>query len=552
MDRIKNIAYVGASSIISSLGIGTKKNIEGLEEYKTNISERYSTPVCGIDREDIEEEAGYSFAENISIKAINEVLAKSGVDLSKENTQLVVSTTKGNIEYINEDIERAYLWNMAAKIEKRFNCAHKSVIVSNACVSGVAGIALAARMIEREETEHVIVLGVDVLSEFVVSGFNSFKSVSSTICQPYSKDRNGLTLGEGCGVILITSDKRLSDEGISIAGSGISNDANHISGPSRTGDGLFYAIDKAMKQAGLKAEDIDMVNAHGTGTVYNDEMESKAIELAGLRNVACNSLKPYIGHTLGASGVIETIMLVEQMKQNKVYGVKTYEECGTPYELNVDRKHRDIEINNAIKTASGFGGTNAAIVLMKHEQKRTKSEKVKEAIEIAEVEIKAKYTGDVAQEIKDEFTKYCKADMKFFKMDKLSRLGYVATSKLLQGRDLSHIDPSRIGFIMANRSSSMDTDLRHQANVDKHLAEGSSPAVFVYTLANIVAGEVCIKHKFKGELMCFVQEERDIEFVRAYSHKVIEEDICDAVVYGWCELMNDDYNVELKLITSVR
>lgn len=141
--------------------------------------------------------------------------------------------------------------------------------------------------------------GFDLLSDFIVSGFNAFKSVSPTLCRPYDAARDGLTLGEACGAVLLTRDRRLSGTGVSVAGGGISNDANHISAPSRTGDGLWYAIRAALAEAGTGAGEVGLVNTHGTATAYNDEMESKALHLAGLCGVPCNSLKPYFGHTLG-------------------------------------------------------------------------------------------------------------------------------------------------------------------------------------------------------------------------------------------------------------
>ncbi len=550
MATIKRNVYIGSNSIISSLGVGTANNCSNIGAYTSNLSSYCNTPACTIERDEIDCKVveGFSFIEQISILAIKNVITESNLSLSDNRTLLIISTTKGEIESINQDIERTYLWSFAKKIEKYFNCHNRAHIVSNACVSGVAAIVLGARLIEQNEYDNIIVLGVDTISEFVVSGFNSFRSISQTLCKPYDNQRDGLTIGEGCGALLLTNNRELSDSDIRVLGGGISNDANHISGPSRTGDGLFFALEKAMKEAGLSSEEIDYINTHGTGTPFNDEMESKALNLASLTNVPCNSLKPYIGHTLGASGVIETIFVVEQMKRGQVYGVKGYSENGVPYQLNISNTHRDININSAIKCASGFGGTNAAIVLSKLDREVEKAYKEIDIKEIASITIEKQYDIEFAESIKREYKGLNDSNLKFFKMDNLSKLGYVASCKLLKGIDLTDISQSRVGVILANRSSSLDTDIKHQSIVDAKLEEGASPAVFVYTLANIVAAEISIKHKFQGELMFFVNENKCMDYLYNYSKDLINRDICDAVLYGWCELLQNDYNLELKLI----
>ncbi len=548
MDRIKNKVYISETSLISSLGTTVAGHYKAINDYHTNIHSYNSIPVCRIDRSTVVEIPGYTFLEQLSINVLSELIRKTNIELSDNRTLLILSTTKGNVEYLDSDFDKTYLWSISNRLAEHFSASHKPLIVSNACVSGVAAIAIASRMIENGEYDNVFVLGVDLVSEFVVSGFNSFKSISPTICQPYNKDRDGLTIGEACGALLLTNDASLSTSGIQVCGGGISSDANHISGPSRTGDGLYLAIAQAMKDAGVASEQINCVNAHGTGTPFNDEMESKALKLANLDAVPCNSLKPYFGHTLGASGVIETIMLVEQMKQNIFFGVKGYTECGVPHPLNITAEHRQTNLDFAIKIASGFGGTNAAIVLGKTALTQKYLPASNPTTEIASIALSGKNDENFSEYIKAEYKLLGESNLKFFKMDSLSKLGYVASCKLLKDVDLSSYDRSRIGIVIANRSSSLDTDIKHQTIVNKHLDEGASPAIFVYTLANIVAAEISIKHKFQGELSVFVQESKDIEFLFDYSQKLINNDTCDVVLFGWCEYLNDNYEVELHLI----
>ncbi|MFR9650623.1 MAG: beta-ketoacyl synthase N-terminal-like domain-containing protein [Rikenellaceae bacterium] len=326
--------FCGAREVICSLGRDKGEVFSAMERYETSISHfDDGTPLCRINRDDLSCEGleGYTFAEQLAILSLKSTAEQSGRSIDGERTALIISTTKGNIEMINRDFERSYLWEMGRRIANYFGYRGRVTVVSNACVSGVSAVAIGTRMVERSEVDNVFIVGVDIVSEFVVSGFNSFKSISPNICRPYDSGRDGLTLGEGCGAILLSSEAGAESESIVVSGYGLTDDANHISGPSRTGDGLFYAIERAMESAGVTGDDIGLINAHGTATPFNDDMESKAIAWAGLTASPCNSLKPYIGHTLGASGVIEIIIAIEQMLHSKVLGVKGYKESGVPY-----------------------------------------------------------------------------------------------------------------------------------------------------------------------------------------------------------------------------
>jgi 3-oxoacyl-[acyl-carrier-protein] synthase-1 len=220
------------------------------------------------------------------------------------------------------------------------------------------------RMLRTGKYESAIIGGADVISEFILSGFQSFQALSPGICKPFDKDRDGLNLGEGAGTIILSSNPKYAGN-IKVLGGSISNDANHISGPSRTGEELSFAIDRALKDAKLIAEDIGFISAHGTATPYNDEMEANAISLSGLGTVPLNSLKANYGHTLGAAGLIESIMSVRSLKENLILPTMGFEERGVTKPVNVAHQVSAISKKNFLKTASGFGGCNAAIVFGK-------------------------------------------------------------------------------------------------------------------------------------------------------------------------------------------
>jgi len=380
--------YVHASYLISSLGFGIQENSTKLFKGESGSElildpKYYPEPFFAskIDHSRFASafeklfpfsENKYPFFEELLLFVIQNSINQFPIDIESEETLLIISSTKGNIDLLAankkskwED-DRVFLWKSAQIIQDFFKLKNKVVVISNACISGVEAIAIGSRLIRDGSYKNVIVAGADILSEFVVAGFQSFQSLSAELCRPYDKDRVGLNLGEAAGALILTSLEQSS--AIEVLGAGVSNDANHISGPSRTGDGLFIAIQSAIKESNIEAKDIDFISGHGTATIYNDEMESKAFKIAGLENTPVNSLKGYWGHTLGAAGLIESIAAIETMKENRLIKTLGYENHGVSAAINVIQESHSLPIRSVLKTASGFGGANAAIIFKKDEQ----------------------------------------------------------------------------------------------------------------------------------------------------------------------------------------
>jgi 3-oxoacyl-[acyl-carrier-protein] synthase I len=297
-------------------------------------------------------------------------LADSNISATDKKTVLIISSTKGNISLLETEPaseslnNRISLYSSARLVADHFQFSNQPVIISNACISGILAILTGMRLIQSGQYEHAIVAGADVISKFVLSGFQSFQAISLLPCKPFDAARDGINLGEGAATVIITSNKNHSS-GIKVTGGSVSNDANHISGPSRTGEELNLAITKAMKIAGLHAEDIGFISAHGTATVFNDEMEAKAIALAGMQSVPVNSLKGYYGHTLGAAGLIESIISIQSLKENLVIPTRGFKNPGVTQPVNICSALYRSSLQNCLKTASGFGGCNAAMVFSK-------------------------------------------------------------------------------------------------------------------------------------------------------------------------------------------
>lgn len=372
--------YIESGNIISPLGFSTEENyaniLSGRSGLRLHTDSRLSDvplQLALIDDALLEstfaavvgDGSGFTRFEKFCLLTVTSLLKNSSIDISSPDTIIILSTTKGNIELLESresyDPRRLHLWHSAALIAKHFSAYNKPLIISNACVSGVAALVVARRLIESGKYNNAVVVGADIISRFIVSGFQSFMSLSPEPCKPFDAKRDGLNLGEAAVSAVLTRTKLAgAEQQIEVVRGAMHNDANHISGPSRTGEGLFHAIKDA-----LAGDKVDFISAHGTATAYNDNMEAVAISHVGLNKVPVNSVKGFFGHTLGAAGLLEAIIALEAMKDNRLIGTRGYSEHGVSEAINVIKDTGRHEVNSLLKLASGFGGSNAAVLLRK-------------------------------------------------------------------------------------------------------------------------------------------------------------------------------------------
>lgn len=372
--------FIVADNIYSPLGKTTVENFSKLkhnisavkQHHNLNISSQpFYASLFNSDEPFIKDnQHHHTKFEQLLIASVGDALKDSGINVKDKKTVLIISTTKGNISLLetetnNAELKKRIALSTSAKlVSDYFGFLNQPVVISNACISGVLAIITGMRLLRSGRYENVVIAGADVISKFILSGFESFQALSSEVCKPFDKLRNGLNLGEGAGTIILSTNKKY-EQNIKVKGGSVSNDANHISGPSRTGEELAYAIKKAMLDADVSSGDIDFISAHGTATVYNDEMEANAIGLSGLQIVPTNSLKGYYGHTLGAAGLIESIISIQSLKENLVLPTLGFKERGVTKLVNICSNPTKVKVNNFLKTASGFGGCNAAVVFGK-------------------------------------------------------------------------------------------------------------------------------------------------------------------------------------------
>jgi len=377
--REKDI-FIVADNVFSPLGKTTAANFLKLKENISAVKQHSNTKLSTLpffaslfdeNTQFIEDDKhAYTKFEQLLIASIADALQGAETNASDKKTVLIISSTKGNISLLeNEPVsaelkKRIALSTSAKLVAGHFGFVNKPVIISNACISGVLGIITGMRLLRSGEYETAIIAGADVISKFILSGFQSFQALSPQLCKPFDIAHDGLNLGEGAGTIILSANKKYAGS-IKVKGGSVSNDANHISGPSRTGQELAGAITTAVKDAGILTTEIGFISAHGTATVYNDEMEANALSISGLQAIPLNSLKGYYGHTLGAAGLIESIISIQSLKQNYFLPALGFEKAATGSQVNVCSAPMQITANNILKTASGFGGCNAAVVFGK-------------------------------------------------------------------------------------------------------------------------------------------------------------------------------------------
>ncbi len=364
--------YVVADTIYSPLGATTAKNFSLLKKG-----------VAAVHRQERPEMADQPFYaalfdpgdftnvptkfEQLLIASIDDVLKTAGIDPADPRTILIISTTKGNISLLETGIEdpaRLSLIGSARLVAHSFGFMHDPIVISSACISGILAIITAMRLIRSGRYDTAVVAGADVISKFVLSGFGSFQAISAGPCKPFDAARDGINLGEGAGAVILSGNQQYTGN-LRIRGGSVSNDANHISGPSRTGEELAQVIRRSLADAHCAAEAIDFISAHGTATAYNDEMEARAITLAQVQEAPVNSLKGYYGHTLGAAGLIESIVTLQSMREDRILPSLGYETNGVTMPLNICTEGLSAPLDHCLKTASGFGGCNAAVIMSK-------------------------------------------------------------------------------------------------------------------------------------------------------------------------------------------
>lgn len=553
------MATIIADNIISPLGYSTQANFQAIKAGKSALCHYQEAPgipfpfTASLFSDGQKQEFrldGYTTFESLAITSIRKTLAEQPIPLD-ERTCLIISSTKQDAEQMPD--------SPAHNIAHAIGIATTPIIVCNACISGVSALILGNRLIEMHQYDYVIVCGIDLQSPFIISGFQSLKALSETECRPFDIERNGLNLGEAVATLILSRDNRA--DGWHIAGSAIRNDAFHISSPSPKAEGCQMVIETVME--GEKTSQLAVINAHGTATLYNDQMEARGLIRTGLSNIPTNALKGYYGHTMGAAGLLETILTLHSIDNKTIIGTRGFDELGVSGNIHIVKDNTPTTQTDFLKIISGFGGCNAAIYLSKTPSQfpLQESKKLmtlhsivitpqKVALDNEEIDIKGHKGGALLTHLyKTRIQNY----PKFYKMDALAQLGFVAT-ELLQQKERETKDVRDLGdraIIFFNQSSSVHADKVFLSSISDPENFFPSPAAFVYTLPNIVNGEIAIRNGYHGETAFYLLPYKDDELMHMITQATMLDKYNKSIITGWLEYVaEDEFCAELSIMSQ--
>ncbi len=251
----------------------------------------------------------------------------------------------------------------ATSLARWLNTKGPAYVISTACSSSAKALASARRLLRMGICDLVIAGGVDSLCGLTINGFSALESVSKKACQPFSLSRDGINIGEGAALFLLSQQQGE----VTLRGVGESSDAHHISAPDPEGKGAIAAMTLALQDANIDAKAIDYLNLHGTATPQNDKMESLAVAEVLGSEVACSSTKPYTGHTLGAAGAIEAaICWLTLTNKDGALPVHLWDEQHDPSVASINLVKpatRNEHLKHAMSNSFAFGGNNIALIL---------------------------------------------------------------------------------------------------------------------------------------------------------------------------------------------
>ena len=561
-----------ADNVISPLGETSEENYQAVKEGKSAIH-AYAPMTAGIPNGFVASLLSSDF-EELAFRSAQKAIDASGINISSTRTVFILSSTKGSIEKLGQtDDDKLYLGNIAQRIATRLGIQLSPIVVCNACISGLAAMILASRLLVSKKYDYAVVCGADCPGRFIISGFQSLNAMSAFSCQPFDIERQGLNLGEAAATVVLG--REITTKSVNngcrkqvwqIGHGYIKNDAYHISSPSKTAEGLYEALLETMN--GIDKRNIAFINAHGTATLFNDQMEAIAIHRAELQDIPVNALKGYVGHTLGAAGIMETILCMKAVDDHTVLGTRGYEEVGVSGRIQLSSKHHSTIKTSFIKQLSGFGGCNATLYarsvrvgpqgfsdcdtsgsmstsisscVKKGHQVHIAPQGIwldnKEFIIDKEITQKGLLT-ELYKQIIGNYPKY-------YKMDGLCRLGFVASELLLkaerdEGSFTEDTNKTR-AIVFFNRSSSIASDKKYLASIVEKDNYFPSPSVFVYTLPNIVTGEIAIRNGYHGETSFYILPHKNELLMQDIIETTFMDEQTTSILTGWLDYEDSEH-----------
>ena len=564
--------YKLADNITSPLGTTSRANYEAVKAGRSalashkglwDIPEPFTAALFTETQRDLMTYDGFTHFESLVIKSACEALAETKFEISSPRVVFILSTTKANVELLDDTTASSAMLHpgeSAKRIAKHLGITTEPIVVCNACVSGLSALILAERLLTQKVYDYAVITGADVLSRFIISGFQSFKSMDANPCRPYDIERLGMNLGEAAATMILSSDKaeEQQKEWALIEGT-IRNDAHHISTPSNKGEGAYRAMKPLLQQ--INKDELALVNAHGTATMFMDQMEAVALDRVGLSDIPVNSYKGYFGHTLGAAGILETILTMYALEDHTILGTRGFQELGVSVPIQVSAEAKPTDKRTFLKLISGFGGSNAALLVTADNQIQKQQPKIPQTRQTHRVMItpegltidgEAQPSTATGKALLTELYRTYVGDYpKFYKMDGLSKLGFLASELLMKcEQDEQSTENEQRAVILFNHSSSIDTDRHYLASI----LPGSyfpSPSLFVYTLPNIVTGEIAIRHHLNSETSFYSLASRDEQLMAYIQQATLSDTTTTSMITGWIDYEDEThFCADLYILTS--
>jgi len=370
-------AVVTDIAVVTALGDGLDTLWQGLSNHETAIGPISRFPVNQKHHKAkiaaLIADLAPPYSRSLLNSLLNRLVAQMGS--VPADATLITATLKAGIDSLESEcrgnptgLQDILLASLAEHLGVHFGLKDNGICISASCASSTIAVARGAALIASGHAEAVLVCCADIVSDYAFSGFSCLKALSPYPCQPFDRDRQGLSLGEGAAALLLMSADRARHEGRdrlgTICGWGTTNDASHITAPARGGVGLTRAIGKALTSAQKGPDEIAAVCAHGTGTLFNDRMELDAFgQVFGGRRLPVFSVKGAIGHTLGAAGGIETAICLKALATNTAPPTIGFAHPENGAQGQVSADQQTIVGDFLLTTNSGFGGINAALIL---------------------------------------------------------------------------------------------------------------------------------------------------------------------------------------------
>ncbi len=468
-------------------------------------------------------------------------------------------------EIFKSDIDKISIRNIAEKISEYFEICGPVESIADACASSNISIAYGCDLIKRGNVDVMIVGGADALSNTQFSGFHALKALSSNECSPFSKS-DGLTLGEGAGIIIVESlehaNKRNAKMYCEVLGYGTTSDAYHVTSPEPSGETQLKAMESALNMSKLNASDIDYVNAHGTGTYLNDTTEKRCYEklfAKKLNSIKISSTKSMIGHCLGAAGILEAIISIKSMENNVLPPTMNFDKNNQNYNMDfIPNKFIKYNTNNIMSNSLAFGGVNSSVIFSRKVNSYKAEELNQPRVFItgigmvnclgigkdSYIDFFTKRNGDKHINEMENFeqnlkkfdcikSKYLRRMDRFSKMLTVSGINAISDAKI----DFNQLED--VGIIVGTSDGPINTIESYIKQIIQKGTKGTSAILFPSISYNTAAGYLSMITKAKGYTATLVNGIESGIHSFCYSYDLIKLNRSQCIIASGVDEIND-------------